>query len=137
MKPLVHAKKSAHKFGGDITDYIEIHNWFDQTKAHIADSRHRLVLHNAFGIFLCEQVFGEIAQKADGSFIRMPYITNSAGKQISIRDIAEQHVLDDVGKIPSLAECFENTVVPAEFLGGPAARAIMRVKKDANFIIVD
>ena len=58
MKPYYHAKKSVKKFGGKWNDYIVIHDWFDQTKAHIADSRHRSILHNAWGIFLCEQVFG-------------------------------------------------------------------------------
>jgi hypothetical protein len=28
----------------------------DQTKAQVADCRHRLILHNSFGIFLCEQL---------------------------------------------------------------------------------
>lgn len=48
MKPWIHAKISVKKFGGLPEDYIEIHNWFDQTKTHIPDSRHRLVLHNSY-----------------------------------------------------------------------------------------
>ena len=30
--PLQHAKSSVLKFGGKEEDYIEIHNWFDETK---------------------------------------------------------------------------------------------------------
>jgi hypothetical protein len=137
MKPLIHAKKSAHKFGGEVADYIEIHNWFDQTKAHIADSRHRLVLHNSFGIFLCEQVFGEIVQTNSGEFKRMPYITNSVGKQVCVRDIAEQHVLDDLGEIPTLGECLQHTPVSAEHVGGSVAKMVMSIPKNSNYYIVD
>jgi hypothetical protein len=93
MKPLIHAKNSAKKYGGNQEDYIKIHNWFDQTKAALPDGRHRALLHNAFGIFLCEQVFGV-------------YITNSDGKQISVRDIGEDHVIEDLGFIPTLEKCF-------------------------------
>jgi len=117
MKPLLHAKISAKKFGGIPADYIDIHNWFDQTKAHIADSRHRLVLHNAFGIFLCEQVHGDVIVLPDGKTKKMPYITISTGKQVCVRDIAEQHVLDDIGHIPSLSECFEGTAVQEQHAG--------------------
>lgn len=94
MKPYIHAKNSARKFGGRPEDYQRIHDWFDQTKAHIADMRHRAVLHNSFGIFLCEQVFGV-------------NVINSDGHLISVRDIAEDHVLEDLGRIPSLAECIQ------------------------------
>jgi len=74
MKPYIHAELSVNKYGGKISDYIEIHNWFDQTKAHHADMRHRAILHNSWGIFLCEQKFGVA-------------ITNSVGKVEQVRDI--------------------------------------------------
>ena len=92
MKPLVHARISAKKFGGIPEDYIEIHDWFDSSKAHVPDARHRLALHNSFGIYLCEQVFGEIIQMPNGTFKRAPYITISNGKQVSVRDVAEQQL---------------------------------------------
>ena len=94
MKPYLHAKNSVKKFGGQINNYLEIHNWFDQTKAHVADMRHRLFLHNSFGCFLAEQVFGT-------------YIINSEGGKVQVRDIAEQHILEDMGRIPSLQDCLE------------------------------
>lgn len=91
MKPLQHAKISAKKHGGKWEDYIDLHNFFDQTKAHIPDMRHRAILHNAFGIFLCEQQFGAVR-------------TNSAGREYSVRDIGEDHVLEDLGTIPTIHE---------------------------------
>lgn len=115
MKPLIHCRSSVHKFGGHVDDYMEIHEWFDQTKAHIADIRHRAVLHNSFGIYLCQQVFGY-------------YITNSEGKEVSIRDIGEQHVLEDLGDIPSLDKCFENLPMEPKFGGIVRKRKAVKLK---------
>ncbi|MFO1045221.1 MAG: hypothetical protein U0941_25880 [Planctomycetaceae bacterium] len=55
--PLVHAERSARKWGGSVDDYLPLHQWFDATKGHLADNRHRMLLHNSFGILLAEQVF--------------------------------------------------------------------------------
>lgn len=90
--PYHHALSSVKRFGGEIDDYLEIHRWFDQTKAHIADVRHRALLHNSFGIFLCEQFFGVT-------------ISNSKGREIPVRLIAEQHIQEDMGGvIPSVQD---------------------------------
>jgi hypothetical protein len=96
--PLVHAERSAKRWGGKAEDYLAIHQWFDATKAHVPDNRHRMVLHNGFGIALAEQVFG-------------PAIINSAGKRVFVRDIGQQHVLEDLGCISSLAECLQELPV--------------------------
>lgn len=93
MKPYIHARISARRYGGEPEDYMHIHEWFDSTKSVMADVRHRALLHNAFGIYLCQQVFG-------ATFV------NSAGKTISTRDIGEQHVIDDMGEIPSMEKWF-------------------------------
>ena len=90
--PLVHAERSAKHWGGVAEDYLAIHQWFDATAAHVPDNRHRMILHNAFGIALAEQVFG-------------PSITNAAGSRVFVREIGRQHVLEDLATIPSLAEC--------------------------------
>lgn len=92
--PFYHAKSSAKRFGGIPSDYQHIHDWFDQTKAHLPDVRHRAILHSSFGIFLCEQVFGTtITRKSDG-------------KEVPVRTVAEQHVQEDMGFIPTPAEWF-------------------------------
>jgi hypothetical protein len=90
--PWYHAKSSAKRFGGAPEDYLEIHQWFDQTKAAWADTRHRAVLHSSFGIFLCEQFFGP-------TIVRI-----SDQKEIPTRLIGEQHVKEDCGLIPSLQD---------------------------------
>jgi len=45
--PFKHAESSARKFGGKAEDYLPIHNWFDESKAFIADFRHRSLRHHA------------------------------------------------------------------------------------------
>lgn len=92
MKPFIHAKNSVKRYGGKIEDYLPIHDWFDSTKAAYANFGHRAILHNTFGIYLAEQLFGTT-------------IINSDGKAISVRDIGEDHVKEDcAGKIPTLQD---------------------------------
>jgi hypothetical protein len=117
LKPYLHALISSRKFGGEPSDYIDIHNWFDSAKASVPDARHRLALHHAFGIYLCEQIFGEIILTEDGKFKKMPYITLSNGKKISVRDVAEQHVIDDLGRIPTLDECLSMVSMDEKMVG--------------------
>ena len=90
--PLVHAERSAKKWGGTAQDYLALHQWFDATKGHLPDNRHRMLLHNSFGMLLAEQVFG-------------PSLQNSAGRRVFTRDLAAQHILEDLGFIPTVAEC--------------------------------
>jgi len=86
--PLKHAQSSASKFGGKPEDYLPIHNWFDESKAFLADFRHRALRHHAEGIFVCEKLFGVA-------------ILNSDGKQVPVRYVGEQHVKEDLGRIPT------------------------------------
>ena len=95
MKPHLHARNSARKFGGKPKDYQEIHDFFDTSKACLADMRHRAILHSSFGIYLCEKVFGIT-------------IKNSDGQEVSVRDVGEQHVLEDLGTIPTLERWLRN-----------------------------
>jgi hypothetical protein len=89
--PLVHAESSAKKFGGKPEDYLAIHNWFDESKAYFADFRHRALRHHAEGIFLAERLFG----------IAIP---NSNGRQVPVRYVGEQHVREDLGRIPTVQD---------------------------------
>lgn len=93
--PLHHAISSQKKHGGAIEDYLPIHNWFDETKAHYPDMKHRALRHHAEGIFWCEEKFGT-------------YITNSEGKMIPVRAIGEQHVKEDIGFIPTIKDYLDN-----------------------------
>ncbi|MBV6512544.1 MAG: hypothetical protein FMNOHCHN_02052 [Ignavibacteriaceae bacterium] len=86
-----HAKSSAKKFGGKPNDYLELHNLMDSTKGYWPEVQHRAIFHSAHGIFLVEKILG-------------PCILNSDGKEVATRTVAEQHVLEDFGWIPTLED---------------------------------
>lgn len=92
---LHHSKSSAKKWGGKWVEYYEIHNWFDETKHHFGDFRHRAMRHHTQGIAECIKVFGTT-------------LSLSSGKVIPVRWIAEQHVQEDLGTIPSLSDWLRN-----------------------------
>lgn len=92
MHPYYHARTSVKCFGGVAADYQPIHDWIDASKEHFPDARHRAVRHHSQGIFECERVFGTT-------------ITNSEGKQVPVRYVAEQHIMEDCGgRVPSLQD---------------------------------
>jgi hypothetical protein len=100
--PYHHSLSSVKKWGGVPEDYQIIHDWFDVTKAYHGDFRHRALRHHAFGIFQCEMEFGNT-------------IVISTGRHIPVRWIAEQHVVEDCGKIPTLQDWLEN-IQPEEWM---------------------
>lgn len=102
--PYHHAVSSARKWGGIPEDYQAIHDWFDESKAHVADFRHRALRHHSEGIFMAEKIFGTT-------------ITNSAGRVVPVRYIGEQHVKEDLGKIPTLADWLLNIKPEVWMLG--------------------
>lgn len=118
MKPFKHSRISAKQFGGVPEDYQDIHDFIDHTKQNLPDVRHRMLLHNSWGCFLVEKIFG-VTRK------------NSQGFEYSPRDVAEQHVIDDLGFIPTLEKCFQN--VPLDkWLGGPTIKG-----QSAKTLVVD
>jgi len=84
-KPYIHAVSSSKRYGGKPEDYLEIHNLLDSSKGAIADNRHRALTHTSWFLsVILERIFGV-------------NITNSDGKMVSVRDIGEQHILEDFG----------------------------------------
>lgn len=112
--PYHHALSSVKKWGGIIDDYMPIHEWFDATKAHHADFRHRALRHHSEGIFLMESIFGPTIQLSNacpncdykGPCTTCPacVIQTREGKRIPTRWIGEQHVTEDLGRIPAATE---------------------------------
>lgn len=100
--PYHHALSSVKKFGGTVNDYTYIHAWFDESKSAYADFRHRALRHHSMGIFQLERLFGSV-------------IVNSDNKEIPIRLIGEQHIIEDLGRIPSIQDWYE-TIVPKEWM---------------------
>lgn len=112
----IHANQSVKKFGGSFSDYIEIHEMIDSSKAFWGDNRHRAIFHHSAGIYYIQKMFGidfdsveKLMKKyqLDEGFLRDfidlmktnrnqgVHILNSEGKKVHVRDIAEQHVLED------------------------------------------
>ena len=89
-----------------------IHKWCDQVKSHIGDNRHRPVLHNAWGIHLAVDIFGD-------------FIRNSADRRVFVKEIGEQHVREDLGLIPSLSDCLAELKLEP-WLAGALARCQRR-----------
>ena len=86
-----HALSSVKKWGGDPEDYQPIHDWFDESKMIVADYRHRALRHHAEGCFMAERIFGTT-------------ITNSDRKVVPVRLIAERHIIEDLGFVPSFVD---------------------------------
>jgi hypothetical protein len=89
--PYHHAVSSAKKYGGEPDEYLRLHEWLDGSKAHMADFRHRALRHHSEGIFMLEDIFGAT-------------ITISTGRILPVRFVGEQHVLEDLGRIPTVAD---------------------------------
>ena len=89
--PLHHAESSAKKYGGKPYEYLKLHQWLDGSKSHMADFRHRALRHHSEGIFMLEEIFGCT-------------LTLSTGRVLPVRFIGEQHVLEDLGRIPTVQD---------------------------------
>ena len=87
-----HSKLSVKKFGGQEEDFYSIHKFIDSSKLYYFNPRHRLLLHNLFGIDLTIKKFGD-------------YIQTKDGKTLMVRDIAAEHCKEDLSnQVPSLAD---------------------------------
>jgi hypothetical protein len=101
--PYHHALSSAAKWGGGADEYLPLHSWFDQSKQIIADYRHRALRHHAEGIFMAEKFFGTT-------------LTLSTGRIVPVRWIGEQHVREDLARIPSFAD-WVRAIRPEPWMG--------------------
>jgi hypothetical protein len=118
--PLHHSISSQKKWGGHVDDYLPIHNWFDETKMHYPDMRHRALRHHSEGIFWCEQQFGT-------------YITNSEGRMVPVRAIGEQHCMEDLGWIPTIKDYLDNMETKGwMFKPGDGRKMLKEMSKDKS-----
>jgi hypothetical protein len=91
MKPLQHARITAHRYGGGWQDWIAIHDWIDRSKAVFPSMQHRMFLHSDFGEWLTVKIHGEA-------------IRSKSGIVISTRDLFRDHQMEDLGRVVTLAE---------------------------------
>lgn len=106
MHPWHHAVSSAEKWGGKPDEYLPIHDWFDQSKMTMADVRHRALRHHAEGCFACEERFGTT-------------LTLSNGTVVPVRLIAERHIKEDLGFVPSAEAWLKHIQMEDWMLGKP------------------
>lgn len=94
----IHSKSSARRFGGEPNDYLTIHKKMDCSKAYFSSNVHRSLTHHSFWIHeVMIPIFGYV-------------IKNSEGKEVSVKDICEYHILEDFGMkyIPTAQDYLEN-----------------------------
>lgn len=125
-KPLIHAQSSARKFGGIASDYMKIHEVMDSSKSITSLPTHRAITHNTYFIsYIMPLIFGETFKRA------------SDGKEISTRDICEQHVAEDFkGFIPSASDFLDALNVDDWMVNGkgkpPSHALIVKTLKPAT-----
>lgn len=105
MKPIVHARLSAKKYGGLVEDYLAVHDFLDSSKAVLPDIRHRAIFHNSLGPFVAEKIFGTTVKNANGLLV-------------CVRDIAEDHIIEDIGFIPTITRWLEQIKIEPWMAGG-------------------
>lgn len=102
--PWHHAVSSARKWGGEPEDYLQVHEWFDASKKWLPDFRHRAMRHHSEGIAMAVETFKPIKLH-----VRDPTDPWSAKvKVVPIRWVGEQHVVEDLGRIPTAADWLRN-----------------------------
>jgi hypothetical protein len=102
VKPTTHSVASVRRYGGTLEDYLPIHEFLDMTKAAHPDMRHRAILHNTMGPFIAAQVFGT-------------HFTNSEGRMVDVRQLCEDHIIEDLGRLPTVSEFLD--LIPEEKMG--------------------
>jgi hypothetical protein len=87
MNPIIHTENSMRKFGGktpeDFEAFLVIHKKMDCSKAYFSDNRHRALTHHMFWV-------NEVMLPIFGDWLEI-----STGKKLSVKDICEQHILED------------------------------------------
>ena len=87
MNPVLHTESSMRKFKGkteeDFNKFLVLHEKMDCSKAWEPSNRHRVLTHTMFWV-------KEVMLPLFGS-----YITLSDGRKVSVKDVCEQHILED------------------------------------------
>lgn len=96
-----HAVSAARKWGGAPEDYLPIEEFIDSSKKIIGDVRHRSLYHHTEGTWLVQRIFGVTLDIRKGNRI----------VKVPTRLIAEKHIIEDLGWLPSPADYLKNTPV--------------------------
>lgn len=109
MNSWYHAQSAARKWGGRPEDYLPIEEFIDSSKHIIGDSRHRSIYHHTEGVWLCQRIFG---------------VTLQVGRvQVPVREIAERHIIEDLGWLPSPADYIKDMSL-ATWMSGKKEKSV-------------
>jgi len=99
-----HSLLSRRKFGGEAEDYLAVHRFLDSSKYFYYHLKHRLILHNLYGIELAAELLGDTIQNSDGNVVL-------------VRDVGRAHCREDLaGRTPTLYDWLETNPELEELL---------------------
>lgn len=114
MNSWQHSVSASRKWGGTPDLYQPINEFIDSSKIIVGDFRHRSLYHHTAGVYLCQRLFGDtIAVPRD----------HGPDKLIPVRLIAERHILEDLGWLPSPADYIKG-MPRAPWMSGAQRRTV-------------
>lgn len=124
MNSWFHAQSAARKWGGKPEDYLPIEEFIDSSKKVIGDVRHRMMYHHTLGVFLCQDVFGPTLQVGEH-------------KVVPVRLIAERHIIEDLGWLPSPADYIKDMPIATWMSGAKKTQVALsmlglKAKEESN-----
>jgi hypothetical protein len=108
--PLLSCPGIATRTGGEVSDYLPLHNWFDASKSSLAFFTHRAIHHHREGIAEAVHLFGAA-------------VVNAEGCAISVETLALQHLAEDMSIIPSAADWLQCMEFPVAGIKLPSTTA--------------
>ena len=100
MHPYHHALSSQRRHGGEISDYLPLHSWFDASKTVLGHFTHRALRHHREGVAEAVRIFGETIAIADGA-------------RVPVEVLGLQHLAEDMSILPSAADWLSHIELPA------------------------
>ena len=137
--PQFHAESSAKKYGGHWSEFIDIHEFMDSSKAAVSNNLHRTLTHNSwFVVHVLPKVFGDI-EIVDGKALRTGTRLLSTGRRVPIKDIGEQHILEDFKMqfIPTPQDYLEHMEMQGWMNNGMGVPNRMKKSKETKQEIID
>lgn len=118
-----HVERCLVRWGGSVEDYEDINTFIDSSKLYLSDWRHRVLLHSTLGVFFVEELFPRV-------------FYNQSGKLVTARTVAEKHILEDLGIIPTPAWVLRELpskrlgikLCELSFLTAPELRLIQKIE---------
>lgn len=99
----------------------------------VGDVRHRSIYHHTLGVFLCERVFGKTLVIPKGP----PGSKQTRTIRVPVRLIAERHIIEDLGWLPSPADYIKGMPVEGWMSGAkrkevPLSHLLLNQPGDVN-----